>query len=158
MCVFLVRQPPVGRGLLIHEVSISHTTTHHSRIGPLWTSDQLVAETSTTQNITLTTDRHLRRRWDSNTTISAGERPQTHALDRAATGICMSAAKCCLQNSTLNKEEVIRVTVLWFGRKENRGSVAGGIQYLFSVLAPKFGRRSPTASYENGNRRPFPLE
>ena len=27
----LVRQPPVGQGLLIHEVSRSHTTTHHSR-------------------------------------------------------------------------------------------------------------------------------
>ena len=27
----LARQPPVGQGLLIHEVSRSHTTTHHSR-------------------------------------------------------------------------------------------------------------------------------
>ena len=25
------RQPPGGQGLLIHEVSISHTTTQHSR-------------------------------------------------------------------------------------------------------------------------------
>jgi hypothetical protein len=30
-CLFLERQPPVGQGLLIHEVSRSHTTTHHSR-------------------------------------------------------------------------------------------------------------------------------
>jgi len=30
-CLFLARQPPVGYGLLIHEVSKSHTTTHHSR-------------------------------------------------------------------------------------------------------------------------------
>jgi hypothetical protein len=29
--LFLARQPPVGQGLLIHEVSRSHTTTHHSR-------------------------------------------------------------------------------------------------------------------------------
>ena len=28
---FLARQPPVGQGLLIHKVSRSHTTTHHSR-------------------------------------------------------------------------------------------------------------------------------
>jgi len=28
---FLARQPSVGQGLLIHEVSGSHTTTHHSR-------------------------------------------------------------------------------------------------------------------------------
>jgi len=27
----LAQQPPVGQGLLIHEVSRSHTTTHHSR-------------------------------------------------------------------------------------------------------------------------------
>ena len=37
VCLFLVRQPPptppVGHGLLIHEVSRSHTTTHHSRQG-----------------------------------------------------------------------------------------------------------------------------
>ena len=30
--IFLsARQPPVGQGLLIHEVARSHTTTHHSR-------------------------------------------------------------------------------------------------------------------------------
>ena len=27
----LVQQPPIGHGLLIHEVSRSHTTTHHIR-------------------------------------------------------------------------------------------------------------------------------
>jgi len=27
----MAQQPPMGQGLLIHEVSISHTTTHHSR-------------------------------------------------------------------------------------------------------------------------------
>ena len=31
MHFFLARQPPVGQDLLIHEVSKSHTTTHHSR-------------------------------------------------------------------------------------------------------------------------------
>jgi hypothetical protein len=31
LCLFLARQPPVGQGLLINEVSRSHTTTHHSR-------------------------------------------------------------------------------------------------------------------------------
>jgi len=30
-CLFLARQPPVGHGLLIHEVSRLHTTTHHRR-------------------------------------------------------------------------------------------------------------------------------
>jgi len=28
-CLFLAQQAPVGQGLLIHEVSKSHTTTHH---------------------------------------------------------------------------------------------------------------------------------
>ena len=31
VCFFLVRQPPEGQGLMIHEVSRSHTTTHHSQ-------------------------------------------------------------------------------------------------------------------------------
>jgi hypothetical protein len=31
ICWFLAQQPPVGQGLLIHEVSRSHTTTPHSR-------------------------------------------------------------------------------------------------------------------------------
>ena len=44
--LFLARQPAVGQGLLIHEVSRSHTTTNH-RVGHLWKSDQCVAETST---------------------------------------------------------------------------------------------------------------
>jgi len=29
--IILVQQPPVGQGLLIHEASRSHKTTHHSR-------------------------------------------------------------------------------------------------------------------------------
>ena len=46
-CVFWRDSPPlVGQGLLIHEVSRPHTTTHQS-VGLLWTSDQPVAETST---------------------------------------------------------------------------------------------------------------
>jgi hypothetical protein len=31
VCLFLARQPPTGQGLPIHEVSRSHTTSHHSR-------------------------------------------------------------------------------------------------------------------------------
>jgi hypothetical protein len=45
-CLFLARQRAVGQGLLIQEVSRSHSTTHQS-VGLLWTSNQLVAETST---------------------------------------------------------------------------------------------------------------
>ena len=48
-------RPNGGHGLLILEVSKSHSDTPHS-VGLLWTSDQLVAETSTCQHTTLTTD------------------------------------------------------------------------------------------------------
>jgi len=43
--LFLAQQPSVGQGLLIHEVSRSHITTHLSRCDASATSDQLVAET-----------------------------------------------------------------------------------------------------------------
>jgi hypothetical protein len=42
----MAQQPLVGQGLLIIEASQSHSNTSHS-VGPLWTRDQLVAETST---------------------------------------------------------------------------------------------------------------
>jgi hypothetical protein len=31
VCLFVVQQPPVGQGLIIHEVSRSHSTSQHSR-------------------------------------------------------------------------------------------------------------------------------
>jgi len=49
--------PPVGRGLLIHEISRSHNDAPHS-VGLLFTNDKLVAEKSTWQHTTLTTDRY----------------------------------------------------------------------------------------------------
>jgi hypothetical protein len=42
--------PPVGQGLPIHGVSSTHNDAPQS-VGLLWTSDQLVAETSTWQHI-----------------------------------------------------------------------------------------------------------
>jgi hypothetical protein len=44
---------------------ITHSDAPQS-VGFLWTSGRLVAETSTWQHTTLTTDRHPRPRWDSN--------------------------------------------------------------------------------------------
>ena len=79
---FLARQTSVGHGLLIHEVSRSHDAPQ--LVGFLWTSDQLVAETSTWQ---------LQHSQQTSMppvgfkpTISAGERPQTNVLERAANG------------------------------------------------------------------------
>jgi hypothetical protein len=60
--------------------------TPHS-VGLLWTSDQSDLETSTWQHTTLTRDRHPCPPAHFEPTIPASERPQTHALERAATGI-----------------------------------------------------------------------
>jgi len=60
------------------------TNTLHS-VGLLWKGDQPDAETSTWQNATLTRDKHAPVWLEP--TIPARERPQTHALDRAATEI-----------------------------------------------------------------------
>ena len=79
----LALRPNAGYIFLIHEIYRSHTTTHHALV---WTSDQLFAETSTWQHTPLTeTDIYELAGFEL--TISAGERPQTSALDRAATGI-----------------------------------------------------------------------
>jgi len=55
----------VCQGLLIFEVSQSHSDTPHS-VGLLWTSDQSDAETSTRQHTTLTRDKHPCPRRESN--------------------------------------------------------------------------------------------
>ena len=77
------QQPPADKGLLIHEVSRSQT--HHSG----WDSSGRVISSSQRplpDNTQHSQDRHPCLQWDSNPTISAGRRPQTYALDCAATG------------------------------------------------------------------------
>jgi hypothetical protein len=74
----MVQQAPVGQGFVISEASQPHS------IGLLWTSDRPVAETSTWQHTTQQTDM-LPAEFEPAT--PASEQPQTHALDRAATGI-----------------------------------------------------------------------
>jgi hypothetical protein len=76
------RQPPHCRGF---EITLRHT--HTQPVGLLWTSDRPVAETSTRQHTTLARDRHLCPPAGFEPVIPTSERPQTHALDRAATGI-----------------------------------------------------------------------
>jgi len=58
-------KPLMGQRLLILEAPRSHTHTHTHSVGILWKSDRLVAETSTWQHTTLTTDRLSCTRWDS---------------------------------------------------------------------------------------------
>jgi hypothetical protein len=63
--------PPRSRGFLI-----THNNAPQS-VGLLWTSDQLVAETSTWQHTTHTTDKHPCPRWDSKprSQQASGSRP-----------------------------------------------------------------------------------
>ena len=80
----MAQQSLVGQGLPIIESSRLHSDTPHW-VGLLWMSDRPDAETST-----LT----LHRTYEDTSMLSAGvehalpsiERPQTHALDHAATG------------------------------------------------------------------------
>ena len=53
--LLFVQQPPVGQSLLIHEISRSHTMTHHIRQVSPFTSDPPDTETPTWQH---TTDNH----------------------------------------------------------------------------------------------------
>jgi hypothetical protein len=83
--IFLARQPLVSLGRLLIKPARSHSDTPHS-IGLLWTSDRPVEETSIWQHNT-----HKRQTFTSpagfDPAILASERPQTHTLNRAATGI-----------------------------------------------------------------------
>jgi hypothetical protein len=97
--------PPVGQGLLIHEVSQSHTT-HHSRLD----SSGLVISSSQRP---LPDNTHNRQtsvppvRFEP--TISSGERPQTYALDRAATGT--RGLEILSVQNRVNKQVSTKVTV-----------------------------------------------
>jgi hypothetical protein len=88
--VSYIPPPPYGstapRGPRPPEASQSHSETPHS-VGLLCTSDQPVAETSTWQHKTLTRDRYPCLPVGFEPAIPASERPQTHALDHAATEI-----------------------------------------------------------------------
>jgi hypothetical protein len=59
---------------------LDHTQDVSQSVGFLWTSDQLVAETSAWQHTTLTTDKHQCPRWDSNlrSQQASGRRPRDH--------------------------------------------------------------------------------
>jgi len=81
VCVFLAPQPPLGQGLLIQEVSRSHTVGRT----PMeeWSARH--------RDLYLTTHNTHNRQISMppsgfEPTISAGERPQNYALDRTSIG------------------------------------------------------------------------
>jgi hypothetical protein len=82
----MAQQPLSGQGLFTIEASRSHLDTPHS-VRLLWTIDQPNAEA-----ITYTTHNKQNRQMSMpsarfESAIPVIKRPQTHALDRAATGI-----------------------------------------------------------------------
>jgi hypothetical protein len=78
----MAQQLLVDQGFLIIKAARSHPDTPHSE-GILRTSDHYDAETSTWQH---SQETHIHDPGGIRTTMSAGERPQTYALDRAASG------------------------------------------------------------------------
>ena len=79
----MAQQPLVGHGLLIIEAPQSHSETLQS-VGFFWISDRPDAETSTWQ---ISQETNTDATGGFEPAIPANERPQTHALGRAATGI-----------------------------------------------------------------------
>ena len=96
----MTQQPVMGQGLLIIDDSRSHTVLS---VGLLWTSDHLVAETSTWQHITLTRKTSMLL-VGLDPSIPASERPQTHTSERAATGISVRSTDrnfVCISHITI---------------------------------------------------------
>jgi len=100
--IICAQQRAAGKDLPIHEVSMSHMTTHHSR----WDSSEQVSSLSQRP---LPDNAHNRQTSvppvGFEPMISAGEQPQTYALDRTATG---TSTECYL-NSQIKKDEMGRV-------------------------------------------------
>jgi len=82
----MAQQPLLGQGLLIIEASLSHSRQTSLRTTPL-------DECSTRRRDLYLTKHNTHKRQTSmppaefEPTIPVSERPKTHALDRAATGI-----------------------------------------------------------------------
>jgi hypothetical protein len=78
-------RPKAGYGFLILEVSRSHTMTHHSRQD---SSGQMISlsQRHLPDNTQHSKQTNIHAEVGFEPTIPAGERPQTHTLDRAATG------------------------------------------------------------------------
>jgi hypothetical protein len=79
----------LGQDLHIIEDSRSHSDAPQS-VGLLWTSDQPDAETTTSKNTQHSQQTNINVLGRNRTRNPSRPRPQTHALDRAATGIVTS--------------------------------------------------------------------
>ena len=83
----VVLRPNAGQGLPHYwGLQIKHKGAPWS-VWLLWTSDQLVAETSTWQHTQHSQETDIHAPGGIQTMIPGSQRPQNHDLDRAATGI-----------------------------------------------------------------------
>ena len=106
--------PPHSRGFYI--------TTHNDEpqsVGLLWTSDQLVAQTSTWQHTTPKTDRHPCPRWDSNPqSHQASGRRSTPSTARPLGSAFVLCSWCKSKSWRWNRRDWIcmklRNRIIWF--------------------------------------------
>jgi len=75
------------RRLLLHLITFNDTRGWANAVISPWTRDRPVTQTSTWQHTILKSDRHLCPPGGFEDAIPANKRPQTYALDCAATGI-----------------------------------------------------------------------
>ena len=91
----MAQQPLVGQGLPIIKASRSHSDTPHL-VGLLWTSDKPDTETYPSRHThTHSQETNIYAPAVFEAEIPASERPQTHVLDHAATGICNCERRSC---------------------------------------------------------------
>jgi len=99
VCFFFARQPPVGQGLIIHEVSRSHTTTHHTRLD---SSGRVI---SSSQRPILDNTKHSQQ-----TNVHADGVIRTHNLSRrVAADLHLRPRGHWDRLSTINKPQLTRV-------------------------------------------------
>ena len=123
----------------IIEVQRSHTETHRVRF--LWTSDQFVAQaaTYTTHNKDMTQTSMPPAELEPE--IPQSERPQTYALDRAATGICPRPV--WYPKFLYSDQAVCKLPFFWYFipkycmhsscARRDRGNVSSNDKYAFKV-------------------------
>jgi len=121
------------------------THTHTHSVGLLWASDQPDAETSTWHNNTH--DRQTSIHFEGfEPTIPASERPQTHVLDRAATGIGLWSYTGWDYNNTGRTYSIMQIQcagkwAVWIGVNSKRlETLSVGCEklrrlHLFQIIA-----------------------
>ena len=123
-------------GAPILDVSRSHNDAAQS-VGLLWTSDQLVAETSTWQHTTLTTEKYPCPRWDSNPRSQqvSGRRPW-------AAAVLPTVVRRCVWSRNLKNEEAM--TRVGSQRHRKKSGICNYIAYFLLGISPASTYNMPT--------------